>query len=141
MPSRLKALLVHVSSRCTPLDELKANLDEIRMLCEQDYTTAELIKSIASKSDLMAKVARAQLQFGAMIHALAAREASRGFLRSLFAGLRATRACVAMGCAQTEVRIAVRKAEDQKILQMGADPRDPRLAWMHTHTLAETYLL
>ena len=81
------------------------------------------------------------LAHAAMLRAIAEREATQGFWRKWGAVNRATRACIALRSAQALVRIALRKAEDQKIIEMGVDPRDPRFGWMHRHSEAETYLL
>jgi hypothetical protein len=139
MATDLKRLLMHLGETTTS-EDLKATLDAVAAQCEQDYTAAEQI-NIKDKSELIATVANAKAAFAAMLQAVAEREATQGFWRKWGAANRATRACIAMRSAQALVRIALRKAEDETITGMGADPRDPLLGFLHLHSEAETYLL
>jgi hypothetical protein len=118
--------------------DLEANLSAVAAECEKDYAIAEQFK-INDKSELMARVAHAKATFAAMLQAVAEREAAQGFWRKWSAANRATRACIKMRSAQALVRIALRKAEDQKMIDMGVDPR--QFDWMHLHSEVETYLL
>jgi hypothetical protein len=122
------------------MKDLEANLAEIAAQCEGDYAYAEQF-NINDKSELMASVANAKAVYAAMLRAVAEREATQGFWRKWGAVNRATRACINLRSAQALVRIALRKAEDQKIISSGGNPNDPQFAWMHRYSEAETYLL